>query len=84
MSRKKKKYNLKRKMTLVCVKCRMLWKLCGCPLDSSTAAWILVNDKELKHYFNTGLVPDYEKELLSQGKVEPVMLEHPPKYGFKV
>ena len=72
-------------MELVCTDCRTLWHLCDCPFSSGTGAWTFVNDQELEHYFQTGLVPDHKAELLrfaDDPKPDPVPLIHPPVYEF--
>lgn len=85
--RKKKKYSAARKMELVCIQCKCLWRLCDCSADKNTDAWILVNGRELEYYFETGLVPDHASLILcgeGQPQPDPIPLEHPPVYGFKI
>lgn len=70
-------------MELVCTVCKTVWKKCPCVLE--TGAWIFVNGKELEHYFQTGLVPDYRTELLcfaDDPLPTPIPLIHPPVYNF--
>ena len=68
---------------MVCAEHHKLWKDCKCGGDKWT--WILVNDKELAVFYDTGLVPDWESELLwceGQPKPEPKPLQFPPTFSF--
>ena len=83
----KKKYGGTRTLHLVCVKCRCLFKGATCEHGIDNTAWILADDKELKHYFNTGLVPDWKAFIHhAEGtkKPPPIPLEWPQTYGFKI
>lgn len=86
----KKQYSATRDLVAVCPKCRVVTQECSCGFIAETHhnAWVFVTPDELEHFKQTGLVPDYQAELMrsnedtSPTKMKP--LQYPPVYDFKV
>lgn len=84
--KKKKKTSKKRTMRLVCLDCSKVFRVCDCKKPDK-AAFMLVNNEEMEYFFETGLVPDYDAELMyaeGEPRPKPVPFVWPPKYSFKV